>query len=392
MDSKDKDAVRARVARSIGKEPSYEEKRARKERAKAKRAARPRRDEVWDRDGELADALDGDAAPRRAPPRSKSKPSAPPREHVRPPGAAAELRDAAWVVGLARTCVFVRVGEREFDVPRPLELELAVGDRVELTGGRVVARGERRSRLARPDPANARRELVLAANVDLALIVTSVVAPPLVPGLVDRLFVALAASELTACVLVNKVELLGDAPDASSAARELEELESEWRELGCDSLRISAATGLGLGALRARLAGKTAVLVGHSGVGKTSLVNALAPSSALATGGVSAGNLRGRHTTSAGRLIELGRSNGAASDAAWLVDTPGVREFGLDRVTRADLAAAFADFAPFAARCRFADCAHLVEPDCAVRAAVESGALRARRFASYARLAASLGP
>ncbi|MCK6447789.1 MAG: ribosome small subunit-dependent GTPase A, partial [Planctomycetes bacterium] len=299
----------------------------------------------------------------------------------------AEARsDAARVVGLARTRVFVRVGAVEFDLPRPLGLELAIGDDVELASGRVVARGERRSRLARPDPANPRRELVLAANVDLALIVTSVVAPPLVPGLVDRLFVALAASELSACVLVNKVELLGDSP---AAARELEELEHEWRELGCDALRVSAATGVGLDALRARLAGKTAVLVGHSGVGKTSLVNALAPSSLLAIGGVSTGNLRGRHTTSAGRLVELAGSSTSAS-AAWLVDTPGVREFGLGGVTRADLRAAFADFTPFAARCRFADCAHVAEPDCAVRVAVERGELRARRFASYVRLAATL--
>lgn len=387
MDSKDKDAVRAKVARSIGKEPSYEEKRARKERAKARRAPRPRRDDDWDRDDELAEALGEDATPRHAPRRRKSKLRDALHGRARSPGCDGESRETATVVALARTRVLVRVGERELDVPRPLDLELAVGDRVELVDGRVASRGERRTKLARPDPANPRRELVLAANVDLALIVTSVVAPPLVPGLVDRLLVALAASDLPACVLVNKVDLLDGAPDAE---RGLVELEAEWRELGCDALRVSAATGLGLDALRQRLLGRTTVLIGHSGVGKTSLVNALAPSSALATGGVSTGNLRGRHTTSAGRMLELACARGAAAGSAWLVDTPGVREFGLGGVTRADLRATFADFAPFAARCRFADCAHSSEPDCAVRAAVERGELRERRFASYARIAASL--
>ncbi|MBI5435030.1 MAG: ribosome small subunit-dependent GTPase A [Planctomycetes bacterium] len=365
MEPSDKDRLREKLARSIGKEPSYEEKKRRKERSKAKRAERPRRaEDDWEADDELA-------LVRRAPARARERPDT----NARP--AASE---SGLVVALARTRVEVRTGERKLELPRPHGLELAIGDRVLLDGGRIVSREARRARLARPDPADPRRELVLAANVDLGAIVVSVVAPPLVAGLVDRLQIALASSGVPALVIVNKVELL---QGSEAAGRELAELETEWRELGFESLRVSAATGLGLDTLRARLAGRTAVLVGHSGVGKSSLVNALAPRSELATGGLSSGNLRGRHTTSAGRMIEL-------ADGAWLVDTPGVREFGLAGLSRDELRGAFAEFARFTAGCRFADCSHLVEPDCAVRAAVERRELSRRRFESYARIAATL--
>lgn len=365
MEQSDKDRLREKLARSIGKEPSYEEKKRRKERSKAKRAERPRRaEDDWEADDELASL-------HRVPARARERPAASERP---------DANEGGLVVALARTRVEVRAGERALDLPRPHGLELAIGDRVRVVGGRVVSREARRSRLARPDPADPRRELVLAANVDLGAVVVSVVAPPLVAGLVDRLQIALAASGVPTLVIVNKVELL---EGSEAAARELAELEAEWRELGFESLRVSAATGAGLDTLRARLAGRTAVLVGHSGVGKSSLVNALAPESELATAGVSSGNLRGRHTTSAGRMIEL-------ADGAWLVDTPGVREFGLAGLSRARLRDAFAEFARFAPGCRFADCSHQVEPDCAVRAAVERGELSRRRFESYARIAATL--
>ena len=127
------------------------------------------------------------------------------------------------------------------------------------------------------------------------------------------------------------------------------------------------------------------MLVGPSGVGKSSLVTALDPSTRRATGPVRASDGKGRHTTTAAELVRL-------AHGARLIDTPGVRQLGLVGLDRRALAASFPDLEPFLGGCRFADCTHVVEPDCAVRAAVEAGALAERRYAAYVRIRASLEP
>ncbi|MCE9594079.1 MAG: ribosome small subunit-dependent GTPase A [Planctomycetes bacterium] len=361
MERSDKDAVRAKLARSIGKEPTYEEKKRRKERAKQRRSLGRKRE---------APTLDDDEEPRPGRPRRTAHGNDATRD--------------GCVVGIVRASVRVRVDGVEVDVAPPRELALAIGDRVRLAERsgrmRIVELEPRRTRLARPDPADPRRELVLAANVDVGVIVASVVAPPLVAGLVDRLRLALERGGVRALVAVNKVELLREG---GAEAEELDALVAEWRALDLDVHRVSASTGVGLEGLRASLDGRTSVLVGHSGVGKSSLANALAPHAELTVGELAVGANRGRHTTTAGRMLELGADT-------WLIDTPGVRQFGLAGWTAADVRAAFADLASFASDCRFRDCTHLVEPECAVRAAVERGALGARRFESYARIARSL--
>jgi ribosome biogenesis GTPase / thiamine phosphate phosphatase len=366
VERSDKDAVRAKLARSIGKEPTYDEKKRRKERAKQRRSLGRKRETPavdWDEDGE--------ARPAR-------------RRADRPPAANRETTRDGCVVGIARASVRVRVDGVDLDVAPPREFVPAIGDRIqlaELSGRmRIVELEPRRTKLARLDPADPRRELVLAANVDVGVIVVSVVAPPLVAGLVDRLRLALERGGVRALVAVNKVELL---KEASAEAVELAELVTEWRALGLEVHSVSASTGIGIAGLRAALEGCTSVLVGHSGVGKSSLANALAPDAKLAVGELAVGATRGRHTTTAGRMLELG-------GGTRLIDTPGVRQFGLAGWTAGEVRAAFADLASFASGCRFADCSHLVEPDCAVRAAVERGELAARRFETYARIARSL--
>lgn len=273
-------------------------------------------------------------------------------------------------------------------LPKALTLaqqsELAVGDRIRLgrrPNGALVAAEilPRRNRLSRPDPLLAHRERVLAANLDLAVIVTSVRRPPFSPGLVDRFLVALAHGGVAAALVVNKIDLLDQDP---AEEPELAALAS-YRALGHPLLFCSQRSGSGLEALARLLAGQVAVFVGHSGVGKSSLLAALAPQAEIAVGDVSAGNARGRHTTSRSRIYRL--DNGAR-----VIDTPGIREFGLWRMEPRELASYFDEFAPHLDGCHFSNCTHTHEPRCAVRAAAERRQLSPERYAAYLRILESL--
>lgn len=241
---------------------------------------------------------------------------------------------------------------------------------------RAVAVLPRRTWLARPDPGNAHRELVLAANVDVAVLVVAAAPAPLRPGLIDRLLVALQRTGIAALVCANKVDLLDDA-----GAAELESRLQPYAELGVPVVRCSADTGVGIEDLRGQLRGRTAVFLGHSGVGKSSLLNALDPDGQRRIGNVRASDGKGRHTTTSASLRTVG-------DAS-VIDTPGVRAFGLEALRPDELRAAFAEFVPFAAGCRFADCTHTHEPQCGVRDAAAAGRIAAARYASYRRILAS---
>jgi ribosome biogenesis GTPase len=273
-------------------------------------------------------------------------------------------------------------------LPKALALaqqsELAVGDRLRLArrpNGALVAAQvlPRRSRLSRPDPLLAHRERVLAANVDLAVVVTALRKPPLVTGLLDRFLVALAHGGVPAAVVVNKYDL---ADTGAAGDPELERL-APYRALSLPFVLCSVKTGLGLDDLRSLIAGKTVVFVGHSGVGKSSLLQALSPELEVRIGEVSAMNSRGRHTTSRSRIYRL-------EGDTRIIDTPGIREFGLWQLSRQELALYFEEFEAFQASCRFADCSHSHEPSCAVREAAATGALDASRYETYLRILASL--
>ncbi len=260
---------------------------------------------------------------------------------------------------------------------------LAVGDEVRFAAHgddhRVAEVRPRRTVLSRPDPHNPRRHRVIAANVDIVVHVASVVAPPLRLALVDRYLIAIERGGAEAVVAVNKVDLLADA---EQRRRELAQLEP-YRELGLRLLPCSAVHGEGIDALRRLLTGRTAVFAGHSGVGKSSLVNALGPRRRAVTARARGRDGRGRHTTTRSRLYHL-------DGGIRLIDTPGIREFGLWQLNLAELTAYFPDFDDAAAGCRFSNCSHTHEPDCGVRAAVDAGSLRASRFATYQRIYASL--
>jgi ribosome biogenesis GTPase len=254
---------------------------------------------------------------------------------------------------------------------------IVVGDRVALrdvTSEIPVAfeRMPRRTELRRP--AADGRLKVVAANVD-RLAVVSAVEPPFREGLIDRYVVAAEAAGMEPILVLNKTDL----PGADDARARL----IAYRELGYVVHAVSAKTGAGLAELAASLAGRAAALVGHSGVGKSALLNALLPGTDLAVGDLSAATGRGRHVTSVTTLHRL-------PGGGFLLDSPGIRSFGLFGIEAARVRTYFREFAAPAAKCGYDDCLHRDEPDCAVRAAAESGAIRAVRYESYLRLLASV--
>lgn len=252
-------------------------------------------------------------------------------------------------------------------------LRLVCGDRVRWmaeadAGDRaVVERLPRDSELTRPDSRG--RSEVLAANIT-QLVVVCAPRPEPDPFIIDRYLAAAEVMGVAAAIVCNKADL----PDSVPA-----DLLDEFAGLGYPVLRASAAAGSGLAALQARLAGHNSMLVGQSGVGKSSLLNALVPDVELATAGISSATGEGRHRTTATTLHAL-------PGGGELLDSPGVRDFApaLDDPRLA--ATGFREIVAAAGDCRFANCRHMREPGCAVKAAVETGAIAPRRYESYRRL------
>ncbi len=250
-----------------------------------------------------------------------------------------------------------------------------VGDEVELAQRdgefELIAMAPRRTQLVRSDPHVGARPRVVAANVDTVVIVVPAGPPPPRLGLVDRISLAIGRGGGAPLVCLSKLDL-APADGVGAMLRRL-------LETGTALVACSARTGEGIAELALRLARGRAVLVGQSGSGKTSLVNALVPGLALPTAAVRRSDGKGRHTTSAATLVEL-------PGGGQLLDTPGVRQFGLWSIGEADVRRHFEDIARLAVRCRFRDCGHRGEPQCAVRDAEASGELAPARYRAYLRL------
>jgi len=273
---------------------------------------------------------------------------------------------------------------RELDCVVPSEIArrqrsaLTVGDRVvaEAVEGnlfRLVSILPRRTVLSRPDPLNPRMERLIAANIDIAVNVVSIKAPPLRPRLIDRFLIAIQRGGAQAAICVNKIDLADDRDAALQPLR-------TYEQLAVPVIACSTRSGEGIDALRALIEGKTCAFVGHSGVGKSSILNALDARLRLATADVARKRGTGRHTTTASTLFDLG-------DETYVIDTPGIREFGLWDITPEALREAFPEFQEVAEWCRFNDCTHLHEPDCEVKKRVERGEISPARYESYVRLA-----
>ncbi len=233
----------------------------------------------------------------------------------------------------------------------------------------------RRTKLSRHAIEDSRvSEQVIAANVDLLLIIVAAAKPTFKPGLVDRYLICAEAGGVEPILCINKMDLVDGPPGDVEV----------YRALSVPVILASCADGRGIEELRARLRGKFSVLAGQSGVGKSSLLNVLDPGLDLATREVSASNEKGKHTTTSSRLYRL-------DGDITIIDTPGVRQLGIWKVGSQELAFYFPEIAQHATGCRFRDCTHFSEPGCAVRAGVESGDIPERRFVSYLRIRSSIG-
>jgi ribosome biogenesis GTPase / thiamine phosphate phosphatase len=258
-------------------------------------------------------------------------------------------------------------------------LKLTVGDDVLLEPGE---RGDawaiaeilpRRSRLARRMPGGGQGERVVAANVDQVVVVFAAAKPEPHPRMLDRFLVIAEGNDLSARVVINKVELVGES-EAHDRFR-------TYERVGYPVVHTSVKTALGLDALRTALAGRRSVFTGPSGVGKSSLLNALFPGANLRVGAISESVNKGRHTTVGALMLPL-----PGPDGGYVIDTPGLREVGLWELPTAQLDWCFPEMRPYRESCRFADCRHVAEPDCGVRSALRTGAISEARYDSYVRL------
>jgi ribosome biogenesis GTPase / thiamine phosphate phosphatase len=240
--------------------------------------------------------------------------------------------------------------------------------------GVVVARTERQSVLERPD---ARGQLKpVAANIDQILIVCAVEPAPHA-NLIDRYLVAAEATGIAPVLVLNKIDLL---PEGGG---ELMALLDRYAALGYPVVATTTAREAGMAALLERLEGRTSVFVGQSGVGKSSLIDRLLPDEELRIGALSKDSRKGTHTTTTARLY-------AMPCGGELIDSPGIREFGLMHLDEQQVAEGFIEFRPLLGHCRFRDCRHRQEPGCALREALERGKIHPDRFASYQRIVDTL--
>lgn len=241
---------------------------------------------------------------------------------------------------------------------QPLEAGQGVIERIEPRQG-VLSRGHQH------------REHVIVANVSQVIVVASAAEPPLKPALIDRFLVSAAKGNVSAAICINKCDL--------TELADLQPLIGLYSRLGYPVIATSVKTGWGIERLRQRLAGHQTVLAGQSGVGKSSLLNAVQPGLGLRTGDVSRVTHKGRHTTRMAELLQL-------HFGGWVVDTPGIRQLALWDVSPGEIEGYFVEFRPFVHLCRFPNCLHLEEADCAVRDAVFRDLISRTRYESYARL------
>ena len=257
---------------------------------------------------------------------------------------------------------------------------LVTGDQVVWRAGNqgigvIVAQLPRDTELRRPDSRGQLKPV--AANVDLIVIVFAPLPEPH-PNLIDRYLVAAEHAGITPLLLLNKADLI-DAQNGPA----LEALLAVYRQLGYPLLEVSAHEGGGMQALQERLNGHVSVFVGQSGVGKSSLVNSLLPGVDTRVGPLSEQTGAGTHTTTTARLFHF-------PGGGKLIDSPGIREFGLGHVSRDDVEAGFIEFHELLGHCRFRDCKHDREPGCALLKALEEGRIQQQRMNSYRHILSSL--
>ena len=256
--------------------------------------------------------------------------------------------------------------------PRGKKSPFAVGDEVDLTAdGQITGHGLRRSLLYRSD---AYREKLIAANATQLLLVVAT-DPSFSDMLLSRALVAAEHEGLTTTIVLNKCDLAAALPASLANSRKLL---VPFVALGCRVVELSAK--LDASPLLPLLAGESSVMVGQSGMGKSTLTNALVPGAAAPTRELSTALDSGKHTTTYARLYKL---PGDTCPGGTLIDSPGLQEFGLKHLTPQEIEFGFAEFRPFLGQCRFRDCQHDAEPGCAIKEAMAAGTIHPRRLGHF---------
>lgn len=268
---------------------------------------------------------------------------------------------------------------------------LAVGDRVDVApalekpGSEAVATilslHDRRNYIVRRSVNLSHHKHVIAANLDQAMLVVTVARPRTSFGFIDRFLVTAEAYDIPAVIVLNKVDAYDD--DELGLVAEYEDI---YGTVGYPVLITSALKGHGLAVLKDRLRGKVTLLAGHSGAGKSTLINAIAPDLELATAEVSSHTDKGQHTTTYAEMFELGHE----VPPTFIIDTPGVKGFGLVDMAQDEIVDQFPEFFRLRGDCRFGDCTHHQEPGCAVVKAVDEGSIAASRYNSYIDMVAGI--
>lgn len=276
---------------------------------------------------------------------------------------------------------------------------LAVGDEVGLEKENeeektaiITEIHDRRNYINRQSPSHRMHHHIVAANIDQSLLVVTLKEPRTSQGFIDRWLVTCEAYHVPAVLLFNKSDLYRKKEEDKFAA---------WKEMyeavGYSLIRLSVHTGEGLDEVKQLLAGKISLLSGHSGVGKSSFLNALFPELHLKTQGVSGWSGKGIHTTTFAEMFDLPSGNSAsaatgqpAPNPGQIIDTPGMREFGLVDISRQELSGYFPEMRALVGQCQFNNCLHLEEPGCKVKEAVREGKIAGDRYISYCSILGSI--
>ena len=238
----------------------------------------------------------------------------------------------------------------------------------------------RRNHIIRKATKLSKRSHIIAANMDYAYVIVSLKEPKTTTGFIDRFLSTAEVYHIPASIVFNKIDIYGE-----EEMQELKELSIGYESLGYPCFYLSALKGINIEEIKAKLKNKTTLFFGHSGVGKSALINAIDEKLDVKTGAISDYHKKGKHTTTYAELFPL-------DFGGFIIDTPGIKEFALFDFTAEELAQSFPEMRDRMYDCKYTNCLHLQEPDCAVKEAVETGQIAASRYKNYLKMIADIEP